>query len=246
LSWVQNRRVSLRCLVAAVLLASAGVAAADILVVRSTGPSAKSFPPGKRLPETARITLKPNDQLTVLDGRGTRILRGPGTFTAGAQAGGTRSASAAPGLTDRRARIGASRGPGEELRPPSIWHVDVSRSSTVCVADVANLTLWRPDSAKRLTLVITRLGDGATRKLAWEAGESTIAWPAAFAPADGAGFRLSAGGGKSPTSLTFRRLPQMPSGLEDTASAMIRNDCNAQLDLLIETVRLPEDKAPGS
>jgi hypothetical protein len=230
---------------AAALLASAGAAAADILVVRSTGPSAKSFPPGKRLAETARITLKPADQLTVLDGRGTRTLRGPGTFTAGAQAGGTRSASAAPALTERRARIGASRGPGEELRPPSIWHVDVARSSTICVADAGNVTLWRADSAKPLTLVITRLGDGATRKLTWEAGESTIGWPADFAPADGAAFRLSAGGATAPTSLTFRRLPQKPAGLEDMASSMIRNNCTAQLDLFIDTVRLPEDKTPG-
>ncbi|MEO7178433.1 MAG: hypothetical protein ABIW83_06285, partial [Allosphingosinicella sp.] len=83
MSWGPSKGVG-RPLLAAALLITASAATADILVVRSSGPSAKSFPPGRRLPESARISLKTSDQLIVLDGRGTRIIRGPGTFTAGA------------------------------------------------------------------------------------------------------------------------------------------------------------------
>jgi hypothetical protein len=236
LSWSPSKGVG-RPLIAAALLFTAGTALADILVVRSSGPSAKAFPPGKRLPETARIGLKAGDQLIVLDGRGTRIIRGPGLFTAGAAAP-ARVASAAP-IVERRARIGAVRGiEAGELRPPSIWHVDVSKSSNICVADASKLTLWRADSARPLTLDIGGPG-GRSKRLSWQPGSSTLAWPSDLPVADGAEYRLSWSGGPTPTSLRFRTVPATPAGLEDMAQTLIRNRCDAQLDLFIDTVKLP-------
>jgi hypothetical protein len=236
LSWGPSS-VLARPLIAAAFLLTASAATADILVVRSTGPSARSFPPGKRLPESARLSLKASDQLIVLDGRGTRIIRGPGTFTAGASAPG-RVASAAP-VVDRRARIGAVRGLDTgELRPPSIWHVDVARSSNVCVSDPGKVTLWRADPAKGLTLDIGGPG-GRSKRLGWQPGSSTLAWPADLPVADGAEYRLSWSGGPAPTAIKFRTIAAKPAGLEDMAQTLIRNQCDAQLDLLIDTVKLP-------
>ncbi|MGZ8332202.1 MAG: hypothetical protein ACXWUZ_03510 [Allosphingosinicella sp.] len=236
MSWGPSRAF-VRPLLAAVLLVTAGAAAADILVVRSSGPSAKSFPPGKRLPESARISLTPSDQLVVLDGRGTRIIRGPGTFTAGAPAVG-RVATAAPAV-QRRARIGAVRGVETgELRPPSIWHVDVTRSSNFCVADPSKVTLWRADAAEPLTLNIGGPG-GRAKQLSWQPGSSTLAWPSDLPVADGSEYRLSWSGGAVPTALRFRTVPAKPAGLEDMAQTLIRNQCDAQLDLFIDTVKLP-------
>ena len=236
MSWGPSKAFA-RPLLAAALLATAGTALADILVVRSTGPSAKSFPPGKRLPESARISLKASDQLVVLDGRGTRIIRGPGTFSAGAPAVG-RVASAAP-TVQRRARIGAVRGVETgELRPPSIWHVDVARSSNICVADASKVTLWRADTTGALILNIGGRG-GRTERLSWQPGSSTLAWPADLPVADGAEYRLSWSGGTVPTALRFRTIPARPAGLEDMAQTLIRNQCDAQLDLFIDTVKLP-------
>jgi hypothetical protein len=210
---------------------------ADILVVRSSGPSAKSYPPGRRLPESARITLRAGDQLVVLDGRGTRIVRGPGSFTAGAPAVG-RVASAAPAV-ERRARIGAVRGlETGELRPPSIWHVDVARSSNVCVADPSKVTLWRADAAVAATLDIAGQG-GRTKRLGWQPGSSTLAWPSDLPVADGAEYRLSGSGAPVPSTIRFRTMPTKPAGLEDMAQTLIRNQCDAQLDLFIDTVKLP-------
>ena len=236
MSWGPSRFVA-RPLIAAALLLTAGAALADILVVRSTGPSAKGFPPGKRLPESARISLKASDQLVVLDGRGTRIIRGPGNFTAGAPAVG-RVASAAP-TVQRRARIGAVRGVETgELRPPSIWHVDVARSSNFCVADASKVTLWRADAANALSLNIGGPG-GRSKQLSWQPGSSTLAWPSDLPVADGAEYRLSWSGGTVPTALRFRTVPAKPAGLEDMAQTLIRNQCEAQLDLFIDTVKLP-------
>ena len=236
MSWVPSS-VFARPLIAALLLAGATAAMADILVVRSTGPSAKSYPPGRRLPESARIVLRPGDQLTVLDGRGTRLIRGPGAFTAGAPAVG-RIASAAP-ASDRRARIGAVRGLDTgELRPPSIWHVDVARSSNVCVADPAKVTLRRADPAGAATLSISGEG-GRSRRLDWQPGSTTLAWPSDLPVAEGAEYRLAGAGGAAPTMIRFRTMPAKPAGLEDMAQSLIRNQCDAQLDLFIDTVKLP-------
>lgn len=235
MSWGPSKAFA-RALIAGALLGAATAAAADILVVRSIGPSAKSYPPGRRLPESARISLKASDQLVVLDGRGTRIIRGPGTFTAGAPAAG-RIASATPSA-DRRARIGAVRGlETGTLRPPSIWHVDVSRSSNVCVADPSKVTLWRADAASAAALAIAG-PNGLVKRLAWQPGSSTLAWPSDLAVTDGAEYRLS-GSGASPTTIRFRTMGTRPAGLEDMAQTLIRNQCDAQLDLFIDTVKLP-------
>jgi hypothetical protein len=235
LSWGPSKTLA-RPLLAAAFLLTAGAALADILVVRSTGPSARSFAPGKRLPETARISLKPGDQLIVLDGRGTRVIRGPGTFTAGVPAAARIESGPA---SQRRARIGAVRGVEKgELRPPSIWHVDVARSSNVCVADPAKVTLWRADPTRTLTLNIGRPG-GRSKQLGWQTGSSTLAWPSELPVTDGAEYRLSWSGGATPTAIRFRTMPANPAGLEDTAQILIRNRCEAQLDQFIDTVKLP-------
>ena len=191
-------------LAAAVLAATIATAAAsaDILVVRSSGPSAKNFPPGKSLPEAA--------------------LSGIGT-------------------PQRRARIGAVRSVGvNQPKNPNIWRIDIAKSSNVCLADPANVVLWRADATQPVTLTVS--GKGATKAVAWPAGESLLAWPDGLPISDGADYRLS-WGAAGQTSLKFKTLPGKPVGLEEMASSLIRNDCQAQLDLLIETVKVPESGA---
>ena len=247
LFWGQNNAKARRIAVALILASGATAAAADVLVVRATGPSAKLFPPGKGLPENTPITLKANDMLVVLDGRGTRMLRGPGTFAPGATQARTQSAaiaSAAP--TQRRARIGAVRGgtTTTDARPATLWHVDVTKSSNICLADKANVTLWRADATKPVTLTIAPAG-GAAQKLQWAAGQPTLGWPSDVAIADGAEYNLSWDGATKPTKIKFKTLSNKPAGLEDMASSLILNNCDAQLDLLIETVKLPEEQTPA-
>ncbi|MEA3003042.1 MAG: hypothetical protein QOH81_1830 [Sphingomonadales bacterium] len=235
---LRNRRAA-RCLVISVLLLGAGAAMADILVVRSVGPSAKSFPLGKRLPDNARIVLKANDQLTLLDGRGTRELRGPGSFTAASVSSAPAQLASAGSVGGRRARIGAVRGVETgPLRPPTIWHVDVAKSANVCVSPPSRVSLWRADPGEAAVLTVAGAG-AAARRLSWPAGAATLDWPEDLAVADGAEYRLSWAGAATPTTIRFRTLPQRPAGLEATASMLIAAQCTAQLDLLIDTVRMP-------
>ena len=207
------------------------------MVVRSGGPAAKNFPLGKRLPENARIVLGAADRLTLLDNRGTRELRGPGTFTAIAASVPTQfDPSRLLGAYRRRGRFGALRGSEEPVRPPTIWHVDVSKSANVCVSPANKVVLWRGDVTADVTLTVT--GAGGEWKIAWPRGSATFGWPDRLPATDGAQYSLSLPGGP-PTTIRFTTLPQAPASLEEAASALIANQCDAQLDLLVDTARVP-------
>ena len=151
-----------KCTFAAAALIGANLgwsaaAQAQAVVIRSTGPSAAAYPMGRKLPAGAAVTLKAGDQITVIDQAGSRVLSGPGSFKLDSAvnrgAGGANTALAA--LVARgaaRTRTGAVRGdtevPTEALRPENAWYVDVSRGGTVCIADPAQVVLWRPTRAE--------------------------------------------------------------------------------------------------
>jgi hypothetical protein len=205
-------------------------AAANVLVVRSTGPSAAAYPPGRSLPDNVRLTLRAGDAVIVLGAGGTRAFRGPGVFSpsAAAQAGGPTLANG------QRARIGAVRSAGIVPHSPTIWHVDVTQSGTFCLSSASHVMLWRPDSSGAATLTISGPG-GAPRTVRWASGQSTLAWPAAVPIANGATFSIAQSGVAVPTEVTFRMLAHEPADMQSVASALIENGCQGQLDVLVET-----------
>ena len=98
-----------------IALAGTAVAAeAAVLVVRSSGPSAKAFPAGRALPENQSIILRGNDVVILLDSRGTRTLRGPGTYSTSVSAGGSASAMSALGGHVRTGSRRGEQGRGED------------------------------------------------------------------------------------------------------------------------------------
>lgn len=232
MSWDPNS-ASFRRAAFAVLLAAAGAsAAANVLVVRSSGPSAKAYPAGRSLPDNARIALRAGDTLVVLGANGTRTFRGPGAFspTAAVQAG-QRTIAAAGG---RRARIGAVRNAGIVPRSLTIWDADVTQSGTFCVANAGNLKLWRPDASRAMRLNMVAPG-GASRALDWPAGQATLAWPAGAQIVSGGAYSFRQPGVAVPTQITFRTLRSEPADLQAVAAALIANGCQGQLDVLVET-----------
>src|SRR3954471_9426833 len=160
--------------VAAVVCSSA--ATASVVVVKSLGPSAKSYPPGKTLPESAKISLQGGDIVTLLGPASAQTLRGPGSFDAKQ----VTLASAA----GQRGRFGALRA-AEVAHNPSIWDIDVSQGGKICVSDASKVQLWRPDSETAATVQI-RSSDGQSQELSWAAGTALTAWPAALPINNGA------------------------------------------------------------
>jgi hypothetical protein len=215
-------------------------AAAQVLVLRSVGPSAGRYPAGQRLPDNASFTLRPGDAVTVLAGGGTRTFRGPGTYSASgpARAGGT--ASAGP-----RRMTGAVRGSGDApvLRPDEIWQVDVTQSGRACVVAGQRPTLWRPSADNAVQLTITP-PTGAPQTVNWARGQKTLGWPSSLPVTDNASYQLSWTGGASPTRLTTRTLGPVPGNdMGALASAFITNQCRGQLDVLIAKNEVKEAPA---
>jgi hypothetical protein len=209
---------------AAAILAAPAALSATPLVVRSAGPSAKAYPPGRAVGENMPVILKAGDVVTVLAPSGARTLRGPGTFKV---AGG----GSAPAF-NARSRFSAMRGP--EVPPsPGLWDVDVSKSGNVCLAGSGQVVLWRPAAASEATLqVIPAVGAG--QPVVWPAGRLVQRWPQQLPTADGAEYSLKWAGTGPPTRLRFKTLAALGDDPTVLAKALIDNGCQAQLELLLK------------
>jgi hypothetical protein len=223
---------TLIALAAAALLAVP--AAANVLVVRSSGPSAKSYPPGHRFADNGQVSLRAGDVLTVLGGQATRTLRGPGIFPIAGSATKVATASA-----HRRGRFSAMRA-GETPPVPSIWHLDVSQSGKVCVADPARLQLWRADAAEKVALTLTPAG-GAARTVEWPAGKDVLDWPKDLPVAADTAYELSWSGSADRSRLVFASVGAAPQDEQALADALIAKGCQNQLDALLETMPSADD-----
>src|SRR5437588_10136428 len=79
-AWMMRKALLWGAAASIIFASTAGVA--NVVVVKSLGPSAKAYPPGKTLPETAKISLQGGDVVTVLGPASAQTLRGPGSFDA--------------------------------------------------------------------------------------------------------------------------------------------------------------------
>lgn len=201
--------------------------AAKVVIVRSVGPSAKAYPPGKALPETASIELDSGDSVTLLGPSASRTLRGPGTFIA--STAGRSSLAMAAG---RRSRFGAMRS-GEITGKPGLWDVDVTQSGKLCIAEPAKLKLWRPNADTSASLTV-RSGTTA-HVVEFPAGHSTVPWPAPLAPADGGQYQLELAESGDVSRISLTMVSATPSDRVAAAELLIARGCQNQLDLLIET-----------
>ena len=213
-----------------VALLASSASLATVLVVRAAGPSAKVYPPGKALPESAKIQLQPGDSVMLLNTNGARTLRGPGTFAVAASGEGLAEAA------NRRARFSAMRSSEVPLNP-SPWNLDITQSGKLCVANPAKLTLWRPQKDDAIKLTIR--GGGGEQTVDWPAGKDTIGWPASLPITSGAEYQLSQPDSGDTARVTFVTIANPPADTVSTAQSLIANGCNNQLDVLV-------DGSPGS
>ena len=68
-------------------------------------------------------------------------------------------------------------------------------------------------------------------------GQKIAAWPTDLPVA--ADSRFTVKGAGNAANFTVRWIAPVPAGLEGLAQSFIRNDCQAQLDVLIDTVASP-------
>src|SRR3546814_14937569 len=76
------RRIGLTAAAAVAALTMVTAAAAQSMVVRSTGPSAAKYPTGARLQSSDKLTLVAGDRIVLMQSGKPRTLSGPGTLCA--------------------------------------------------------------------------------------------------------------------------------------------------------------------
>jgi hypothetical protein len=230
-------------LAAALMLIPAAAQAG--VVVASSGPSAAGYPVGKQLGASDRIVLRAGDTLTVLEGTGTRVLKGAGSFTLGQRAGTSKRSTFAV-LTERRSaarmRTGAVRGVGDDgpVSQPNLWYVDVAHPGKVCLAGTDSVRLWRASSEKLAGYTITAGAGGASQKVTFGPGDALAAWDTKALPlAAGAEYHIAGADGHSPGLVSFAVLPEVAAEPEALAQQLIANGCTWQLELLSNAMLTP-------
>ena len=179
---------------AGAMLAVPGAAAAGV-VVKSTGPSAGTYPVGTKVADASTITLRAGDKITVLVNGGTKVMQGPGTFRVGE--GATRTRARFARLTrqgaSNRARTGAVRGgKAGSTAMPNLWLVNVAASGTTCLYDLENVRLWRPGATDGQTYTITQPDSDMTLDVNFVEKESMRTLdPEGFKLADGSTYTIT-------------------------------------------------------
>lgn len=226
------------------IAALSGAALAETLVVRAGGPSARAYPAGKTIGANAPIRLQAGDTLTILDSKGTRTLRGPGSFMAEA-ASATRTNSSFASLVStkkrQRSRTGAVRG-SDSARPLSLWHIDTRTGGTLCVTAGAPVGLWRLDGSSAVKTTIRADLGGQSATASFAIGESSTNWPAALATTDGASYTLTTPG-QAPVKVRFTALSANLEDMTKTAAALYSKGCANQYDNLVATLEAANQNA---
>jgi len=237
--------IKLAATLCVVVLAVAPVVAEAGVVVSASGPSAGSYPVGRKIGEDERIVLRAGDALTVLDGKGTRVLRGAGTYTLSQQSGASASGAFAVLTRQRsatRMRTGAVRSEEAEgpATRPNLWYVDVAAPGTMCLPGGGGVRLWRADSTEFATYTVTAAAGGKAARVVFGEGDMLSAWDEEALPlSDGSSFTISAPGGTA-VPISFKVLGEVPDDPEALAGKLIENGCAGQLELLSSALMLPE------
>lgn len=237
-----TRQTALMIGMALATLAAATDAAAQILVMRSSGPVAQRMRAGTLLPAVRPIRLGPNDTLELLSDSSTWTWRGPGDFPTAV--GATRAAPMIVAPDRRRARVGAVRGvPGSETSRPNLWMVDVGQPGAVCIPGEGPPLLWRADADAAATTTIAGPA-GASGEVRWTEGQATTTWPETLPVAAGV-YRLTNTGSETPVEIVIRPLDSAPETAPATGMALIQRGCDAQMELLAAQME-PRDELAGS
>ncbi len=240
----------LRTLVLAGAALALPVAAMAGVVVKSTGPSATKYPVGTKLDDSASISLKPGDVVTVLTADGTRVIKGAGTFRVGdrPQVAADRFASLTRKRAATRVRTGAVRNPDDGAVPsnPSLWYVDVTRSGTVCLYDFATVRLWRPSTPGTSTYRMFNRENGAAVDVTFDDTVTVAALdPARLPIVEGAPYTITGPDNVTSAQISFVLLAEDYEAPDALAEALIAKGCGVQLETLGSSLEASADASGG-
>ncbi len=219
---------------------AAPVAAMAGVVVKSTGPSSSKYPVGAKVDDNATITLKAGDSVTVLTSKGTKVMKGAGSFKVGDKPKATRARFAALTRTRNanRVRTGAVRGTGAASKPtnPNLWYVDVTQSGTICLTDTTEVRLWRPSTEGIATYNVADGNSGASVDVTFDESESVAPLdPAILSITTGTPYSVTGPGqGEAQVTITFAKLDQEYTQADQLAEALVAAGCMTQINQMAD------------
>lgn len=242
-------RLGALALAGAVLALPAAAAQAGV-VVKSTGPSAGRYPVGTKLDDNATITLKAGDVVTVLTDKGTRVIRGAGTFRVGdrPQVAADRFAMLTRKRAATRVRTGAVRGEDDApVTNPSLWYVDVGRSGTICLYDLATVRLWRPGTLGTSTYRMFNRETGAAVDVTFDDTVMIAALdPARLPIVEGAPYTITGPDNATSAQINFVLLSEDYAAPDALAEALIAKGCAVQLEALASSLEAAAEAGAGA
>ncbi|WP_375290532.1 hypothetical protein [Qipengyuania sp.] len=223
-------------MLAGVALMLAGAAQAGV-VVKASGPSASQYPVGKKLDDSATITLQKGDSVTVLTSKGTKVISGPGRFTVGVRGESTRSTFVILTRQNASARVrtGAVRSGVNAAAPqnPNLWNVDVTKPGKMCLADSSVVTFWRPDTDVARTYVLRSGKSDYLVQIEFPADEAqAVLGPDKLPLRVNSSYRLSSEEGSAPQPIEFVVLDNVPDAPDELAAELADKGCSTQLTML--------------
>lgn len=238
------KRLTLRglCALAALMLPHFDVAAAELVVIGSTGPglfSTGDIVDGKKI-----IRVPGGESVTLMDKDGKVItVRGPYAGAIGGPEGPDDMSviKLVSALFNEHPTqpLGAFRGaPGTDLTDP--WVIDVSTPSDKCIRAKDAAMLWQPGFGKANDLTLAHVAAGRSVKVTWPAGASTVRWPQEIPLEQGARYEAKLKHQIEPNRFVLHIADESLSEGSGLIAWMVRAGCYPQAQMLLGT--LPADK----
>ena len=163
--------------------------------------------------------------LVLLDAKGSRTLRGPGSFPVAASSGKAAATSFAALVAQgsgRRGRVGAVR-PVPFPRP--LWHASVDQGETFCFVQPSAIRLHRENVTAARSVPVRDLGTGKSAEVSFAERQQLADWPAAVPLRDGGHYRIG-------SVELHAKAVQPGNGFADLGTALVGAGCGKQLYLL--------------
>lgn len=242
-------RAGLAGAVLAGLIGAAPAVAQDALIVKST---VAEYRVGTKIKADTKIVLESGDVISVLVKGGTRTMRGPGSFVAGAEPKNNRMRFA--NLTRKNAAAkdgtGGVRAPSAdgEGRPPNpnIYYIDVDRSGPICLRDLDEVVFWRPYNVEAATYTLSEVAPedtGQTLSLTIPFGtQSDLGFidVNSFALKDKTSYTIAGPDGVKGAAITIIDLGGDIRAADELGDALIENGCMTQFEILADRLT-PDD-----
>jgi hypothetical protein len=219
---------------AALIVATSAVAAAELVVVEARGVSLKQ---GDVLDDAKPIKLEDGQQVTLVAESGSILtLRGPYDQAPTGGRGGVDVAVALDALVAGKSRnvAGVVRTASVDVHLPEPWLVDLSHPGVACLRRGEMPVFWRAsDTGSVLTMTPSdHSWHGQTQ---WPAGSATMAAPASFPIKEGRTYLADFGG--KPVAVTLTQIPPKVTHPRMQAAWMLEKGCVAQAEALLKTVQ---------